>query len=348
MTEELKTIKVYKAESNLIRLDTVSSDFVEAAINRYKVVLYEEKACDRCELLDQRHSEPCDNCDNYLGTRQLGKVVVKGETKYLSVPLGGIKKFSNLLTEHGLKGRSVPKYGEPDSFKHSIQMTREPREWQLEAVEVALEKKRGMIIAPPRAGKTIFGVLLTTRLNVKTIIIASQRDWLTQFRNSYVGSPGEAAFTNLNPKRIAFCKTVEDFENHDVCLCTFQQFMNPSGALILEKISRMPGLVIVDECFTADHEVLTTDGYVGIKDIAENPTQYSVPTLNHNTGAVEPKRVYASTTKKTKTLIEVDVDGITYRCTPNHPWWSVTRNAYVEAKDIKVGETVYQLGESAL
>ena len=247
MTEDLKTVRVYKAEANLIRLDSVSEEFVADAIKRYQVVLYEEKACNRCELLEQRHSEPCDNCENYLGTRQLGKVVTKGENKYISVPLGGIKKFSNLLTDHGLRGLPVLKYGKAASFSRPIRMTREPREWQLEAVEVALVKKRGMVIAPPRAGKTIFGVLLTTRLNVKTIIIASQRDWLTQFRNSYVGTVSEEAFTNMSPKRIAFCKTVEDFLNHDVCLCTFQQFMNPSGALILEKISRMPGLVLVDE-----------------------------------------------------------------------------------------------------
>jgi superfamily II DNA or RNA helicase len=249
---EQKIVKIYRAESNLIRLDSVPDDFVSEAIRRYKFAFYEEKACNRCELVDQRHSEPCDNCENYLGTRQLGKIIKKGENKYLSIPMGGTKKFDNLLEAHGLTGKIIAKYGDPASFTRPIRMTREPREWQVEAVEVALKRKRGIIQAPPRAGKTIFGVLLTTRLNVKTLIIASQRDWLTQFRNSYVGSAGEEAFTNLSPRRINFCKTLEDFEKHDVCLCTFQQFMNEGGAKMLAKISRMFGLVIVDEVhFTA-------------------------------------------------------------------------------------------------
>lgn len=245
-------IKVYRAEANLIRVSDLPDGMVEDAIKKYQFSFYSEKNCDRCELLEQRHSEPCDNCEHYLGTRQLGKVVKKGERKYLSIPMGGLKKFNNLLAAHGLKPKIIERYGSPTPFTRKIRMLREPREWQTEAVEVALEKKRGMIVAPPRSGKTIFGVLLTVKLNVKTLIIASQRDWLTQFRNSYVGSSAEEAFTNLHPRRVGFCKVTADFEKNDVCLCTFQQFMNPSGAELLKKISRMFGLVIVDEVhFTA-------------------------------------------------------------------------------------------------
>ena len=243
----MKTITIFRAESNLIKVDSLPEGFVEEAIKKYQFAFYEDKACARCELLDQRHSEPCDNCANYLGTRQLAKVIKRGTTRYLSVPLGGVKRFTNLLSAHDLSPKLLNKYGEPADFHRRLRLTREPRDWQVEALAVALARKRGMIVAPPRSGKTILGIMLTVAINKKTIILASQRDWLTQFKYSFIGTIGEEAFTDMNAKRIGFCKTLEDFEKNDVCLCTFQQFMSEGGTALLKKISRMFGLVIIDE-----------------------------------------------------------------------------------------------------
>ena len=244
----MKIIPIYRAEASLLKVSSLPDGLVDSAIAKYSFAFYNERNCDKCELQEQRHSEPCDNCEHYLGTRQLAKVVKKGSNKYLSVPLGGIKKLSNLLSAYDLKPRLVDKYGVPEDFRRPIKLIREPREWQTEALEVALERKRGMIVAPPRSGKTVFGVMLAAAVGKKTLIIASQRDWLTQFRYTFVGTTGEDPFTNINPKRIGFCKTLEDFEKNDVCLCTFQQFMNASGSELLKKISRMFALVLIDEC----------------------------------------------------------------------------------------------------
>lgn len=243
----MKELKVFRAEANMIPLSSVSKDFVQDVTDKYTFILYQEKTCAKCPLLEQRHSEPCDACEAYLGTRQLSKIVTKGANQYLSVPLGGTKRLENLLEAHEYKPSYVSKHADGAPFVRPLLFVREAREWQTEALAVCLERKRGIVESPPRSGKTILGVLLAAAVGKKTLIIASQREWLSQFMYSFVGKEDEPAFTNLNPKRIGFCKTVEDFDSKEICLATFQQFMNPSGRLILQEIHKKFSLVLVDE-----------------------------------------------------------------------------------------------------
>lgn len=336
----MKELKVFRAEANMIPLSSVSKDFVQDVTDKYTFILYQEKTCAKCPLLEQRHSEPCDACEAYLGTRQLSKIVTKGANQYLSVPLGGTKRLENLLEAHEYKPSYVSKHADGAPFVRPLLFVREAREWQTEALAVCLERKRGIVESPPRSGKTILGVLLAAAVGKKTLIIASQREWLSQFMYSFIGKEDEPAFTNLNPKRIGFCKTVEDFDSKEICLATFQQFMNPSGRLILQEIHKKFSLVLVDECFTSDHEVLTDVGYVAIKEVADNPKAYKALSFNHYTQDQEFKPVTKGMVKKTRKLVKITVNGEVFKCTPEHPWWSADRLEYVEAKDIRVGEKV--------
>jgi superfamily II DNA or RNA helicase len=239
-------ITVYRAEANLMRVSKLPDGFLDEAERKYSFSFYDEKACKRCPLLEQRHSEACDSCEKFLGHRQLSKVVTKGKNQYLSVPIGGTKRLDNLLKGFNLQPTFVDKfYGLPTH--RAIKVTRELREWQNEALGVCLERKHGIVESPPRSGKTILGVALTAKVWGKTFIIASQRDWLSQFYDSFVGTDTEEAFSNINPKRIGFCKVYEDFVKNDVCLMTFQQFMNKSGRALLKRIGDMAKLVLIDE-----------------------------------------------------------------------------------------------------
>jgi superfamily II DNA or RNA helicase len=249
---KLKPITIYRREANLIRADKLPIGFDEEAYKRYTFSFYDEKKCLRCELYEQRHSEPCDSCENYKGTRQLAKPVEINGNSYISIPQGGLKRIENLLNDFNLTPTYVDKYSETEAFSRPIKMLRKPREWQFEACEAVLLRKRGIIQAPPRSGKTVLGVLVSRRIQKKTLIIASQRDWLIQFQKTYLGDEQEEAFTNMSSKRIGFCKTLEDFESKDVCLATFQQFMNDSGKRVLAQISSLFSVVIIDEVhFTA-------------------------------------------------------------------------------------------------
>jgi superfamily II DNA or RNA helicase len=79
------------------------------------------------------------------------------------------------------------------------------------------------------------------------LILASQREWLIGFKDTFIGSKDEEPFTNAKKRQIGFCKTVQDFEKTDICLSTFAQFMSEKGKKKLAKIKNLFGLVLIDE-----------------------------------------------------------------------------------------------------
>lgn len=98
---------------------------------------------------------------------------------------------------------------------------------------------------------TVMGSSLVCHLRRKTLILASQRDWLMGFKETFVGSDTQPALTDLDPKRIKLCKTLEDFMTHDVCLATVQTFYSPGGEKLLRKLRDVFSVILVDEVHTS-------------------------------------------------------------------------------------------------
>ncbi len=98
---------------------------------------------------------------------------------------------------------------------------------------------------------TVMGTALTAKLQVKTLILASQRDWLMGFHESFVGSKTQEPLTTLKPSRIKLCKTLQDFRTHDVCLATVQTFYSEGGERLLAKLRDMFSLILLDEVHSA-------------------------------------------------------------------------------------------------
>jgi hypothetical protein len=141
-------ITVFQAEANFIKITEATRGLVNQAIDKYTFSFYDEKMCSRCPLLEQRHSEPCDSCEGFKGTRQLGKVVNKGvaQVPYLSVPIGGIKRLSNLLENNGFTAVFKPRFGY-EELKPFVpfNLIRTLLPWQEEALPVCLARKRGIV-----------------------------------------------------------------------------------------------------------------------------------------------------------------------------------------------------------
>jgi superfamily II DNA or RNA helicase len=97
---------------------------------------------------------------------------------------------------------------------------------------------------------TVTATALACRLQKKTLFIASQRDWLMGFQETFIGSKTQAPLTDLDPKRIKLCKTLADFESHDICLATVQTFYSENGQKLLAKIRDMFEVIIGDEIHT--------------------------------------------------------------------------------------------------
>ncbi|WP_440705518.1 hypothetical protein, partial [Klebsiella pneumoniae] len=76
------------------------------------------------------------------------------------------------------------------------------KDYQPAAVDAILKKKRGVLKAPPRSGKTVMGAAAVCRLGKKTIIMASQREWILGFQETFIGSDTQAALTNCRKTQI--------------------------------------------------------------------------------------------------------------------------------------------------
>jgi len=208
-----------------------------------------EKICEECEWFAERINDVCESCANYKGSYELASQVKVGENKYMKVPLGSWKATKGWLERH-LPDEIKVKSKHPTTTIPRFKFTGEFRDGQEEAVEAMLRYKRGILRAPPRSGKTVLGTVLTSRLQVKTLILASQRDWLMGFQETYIGSDTQKPLTDLNPKRIKLCKTFNDFESTDICLATVQTFYSPAGEKLLRKIRDLFTCILIDEVHT--------------------------------------------------------------------------------------------------
>lgn len=245
-------VKVYKEAGYLINVRHLTEDHLDWAKKKFTVHLFNQAACDKCPFLEDRLGENCENCASFLGARQLAKTVERGEQTLLSIPYGATDLMRHFLKNKlGKPFQVVDRHPEPIPFSRPIRFTGTLRPYQVEAKAAMLDKKKGVLHAPPRSGKTVMAIATICEIGQKTIIIASQRDWLLQFKSTFLGSDTDPALTNAKPAQIVMCKTYEDFLNADVALATPQQFMNPSGAKLLERIREEFPVLYMDEIHLA-------------------------------------------------------------------------------------------------
>lgn len=242
-------VKVIKREAMFIPIKDISNKVVTRVKEKLSFRFYEEKACAKCDNRSERHNDICDSCAAFNGGYDLGSVVKIKDNKYLKFPIGSSRRILKYMSGQGVNARIVDKSPEAPIKKIKFTGTLKPE--QVPALKAIIKRKRGVLRAPPRSGKTVIGTAMVCKLRMKTLIIASQRDWLMGFHETFVGSKTQKPLTDLNPKRIKLCKTLKDFEDHDVCLVTIQTFYSEGGQSILRKIRDMFQLVICDEVHTA-------------------------------------------------------------------------------------------------
>ena len=242
-------ITVHHRESLLVRRDFVPNDVRKEILDKYSFRFYEDKACQVCEFLPDRHCDTCDQCAAFLGGADLASTVQINDHKYIKTPVGDKPALLKILRRNGLEFK-VKNHTPDIPIKRPFRFTGKLKPFQNEAVDAIFENLRGVIKAPPRSGKTVVGAAAVCEIESKTIIIASQREWLNGFRETFIGSRTQKALTSCRPSQIGFCKTKEDFEKYDVCLATPQLFRSERGQQLLSQIRDMFTVMIVDEIHT--------------------------------------------------------------------------------------------------
>lgn len=242
-----------------------TTEIKKRARANFTLRIYEEKACSKCEYIAERHSEICDECPAFKATYQLWERKKIQGAPYIGLPVGD-KKLVKDTVQTAFKVKRIKPRAEYKRFRHDIEFTGKLWDAQIQPVKDTIKAKRGVLLSPPRSGKTVMAVNLITRLRYRTLILASQVDWLKQFMATFKGSKTQAAVTNVadiekfeGRKLVGLAKTVQEMKSLDVAAVTYQTFLSEGGQKKLEAIRNHFGVVITDEV-----QDTAADGFLGV------------------------------------------------------------------------------------
>jgi len=217
----------------------------------FEVRFFDEGSCTRCELLTQRPSTECMRCPANLGHYKLWNIQNSPAGRsWLRLSLGGIDTRIGryLLAKYPSKDRRATpplkhKWALNVTFR-SYQLNVTFRSYQQAAIKEVLrrlETEDGVLVSPPRTGKTLMGLAILLTLGHKTLILGSQYDYLYEFIQSIeTKTQGKSTWYGL-------CNTLEDFKKYDICLATYQTFLSDKGRKLLHQIRSLFGTILVDE-----------------------------------------------------------------------------------------------------
>lgn len=240
-------VKAYVKDGMYIPIKFVKNKHEDLIKDRFeKLIFHKEQVCEKCDYYSERPCDICESCANFGGNIKLHREVeIKGKT-FLKLPFGDVKGVQKIF------GSDVEfKYRLPEiPMKKPLTFTAKLKDYQKPACKAMRETNGGVLKSAPRTGKTVMSAQSVCKLSLKTIILASQRDWLENFYETFVGSETQPAMTDASKKRVGFAKKLADFEKYDVCLVTYQTFLSDKGRKLLAKVKKMFSVLIVDEVQT--------------------------------------------------------------------------------------------------
>lgn len=254
----------------------------------YERAIYQEQDCNVCPNKRYRHNSRCDNCNSYLGELALwSKVDGKSGKGYIAIPSGSKEQILDKLKIDVDKHKIVDKRPiipfssklkfTRDLWDGSVDSDGNPRANQVQIVDDWLNAAKannigGQIKSPPRSGKTVIAVKIVCELKVRSIIIASQVDFLRQFAMRFgeltnlkdlVGGRSHHSpvvlvdsdpkgWTEAEGKKYGVKVVREwtkDLNKADVVLSTYQAFIvKPAGPRRAKKfVNDKFSLLVVDE-----------------------------------------------------------------------------------------------------
>lgn len=248
-------MKVFARERYYTPVDALKPETEKALIDKYTYHFFEDRACSQCEWVGLRRQQgilsECEACAAYKGSAILAKRIRVGKGTYLATPLGDAKGLRQTIKQYQPDDKIVLREKHPIIPIKPVHFTGTLRDYQEKAVEECIQGEKGVLFASPRTGKTVMASAMICRLGVKSLIIASQREWLLGFQETFIGSDTQKPLTDLGKSRIGLCKTYDDFLKYDVCLATVQTFHSENGQKLLKKLRDCFTFVCIDEVHTS-------------------------------------------------------------------------------------------------
>lgn len=254
----MKNPKIIISNKVYIPMSEVSMPDVE---KNYTKRIYEDKACSSCEYRPERHGYMCDACPAFKEEIILYHSTVHKGVEYIGLPIGdkaSIEKKAKIDFDDFkiVDKRTISKFHYPISFTANL------RPGQRQLTKDFLKSKYGLIVAPPRSGKTITMLNICLKLGQRTLILANQHEFLTQFMDHIHGNEEEGIpkCTNLpelekkyGKKLYGIPKTDEDYKNFQFFFMPYQSLISEAnGKDRLAKLNKVVGTLAVDEVHTAN------------------------------------------------------------------------------------------------
>ncbi len=314
-----------------------------------KTLYGDRKLCEQCEYQMESPCDMCEQCANFGGTFKLYKHVDIDGDDYVGVPVGSRRKvvqlWPNLRDLEKVDERPSTKL----SFRKDFEFLWQLYDYQEEAVAELHRVGYGVLDSPPRSGKTAMFVALCVQLGLKVLILASQRDWLDQFLETFHDATNILDIEKMQGRKLCgIAEKDEDFQSLEICLCTYQSFLSEgNGKKRFNWISHRFGVCGIDECLPGDAEIVLNLAMdrARLIDLINNPDLYpTVLSRNDATGVLEEQPWSLVSRNLRSDLLEIEYEGGVFRCTPEHRIWSNDAMDYVYAKNLREGEDIEILG----
>ena len=241
--------KIIFRERIYIPIEAIDVAKVKGAFTHH---MFDEATCSRCEFKPERPCGECEECPGFQGTFNLWKQVENAQGEFIGIPMGSQRRVRKLFPH--LENYDVDDQRSSRPFTHDIEFTGRLYDYQKLAARAMTDAKYGLLESPPRSGKTVMVTAMICKFGMKTIILASQRDWLNGFYETICGSETQPALTNVpdieGQYRKVICgfpKKLEEFSTFDISLVTYQTFLSPGGRKLLKAVRSKFGVLFLDE-----------------------------------------------------------------------------------------------------
>lgn len=253
MTKAFITDRIYIKKKYLDE-DVLFSKYVHAS--------YNEAMCAKCPYFDERHGDECDECEHFLGALQLysEKKNDKGQ-RIIGLPPGDIDQVCedfDLDPDDIDDRRPRIKMGRKINFIGKLytgdMVDGRKTPDQVGAAEAWRIDKSGIIVSPPRSGKTVMATNIICKTGVKTIVITGKIDLLRQFRETFLGGGvRRKQMTDATEDQVVIIDSMKDLKkNPDVALVTYKKFIRATANKRIKKlINDKYSLVVIDEAHNA-------------------------------------------------------------------------------------------------
>lgn len=225
----------------------------------YHHYIFDDKACQKCEYLDDRPCDVCMDCEHLKANLVLWNNKEIDGVPHVGLPVGNKKQLKRLLGDRPVKVVDQRSDGlkalDPKIKFYWDRLYK----YQKKAIKKMMKVGYGILKSAPRTGKTVMGAAVIIYLGKKSLIIVHQDDLAQQFLETFLAhptkkKPDDIEFCNIweleesGRQRVGIARTYEEFKSLDIAICTYQTFLSAKGKKLLHKIRRLFGTIVVDEC----------------------------------------------------------------------------------------------------